>query len=105
MNAIIETGLAATFLLMAPMLLHLGALRGAEFYPQKRTGSPLMDAILYRWQKPIIVVNGVLLSLSFLLWKLTFSSFWLIPVILFVPLALLQVAALVTAKIKDVSNR
>jgi len=105
MNSPIEVGLASVFILIAPMMLHLGALRGAEFYPQKPTGKPFMDAILYRWLKPIIAVNGVLLSIAFLLWRLLGSGLWVIPIILFIPLGLLQVVALITAKARDVSKR
>lgn len=105
MSSTIETVLAAVFLLMAPLLLHLGALRGAEFYPEKPTGVVVVDAVLYRWLKPIIMMNGVLLSLAFLLWKLHDSELWAIPLILFIPLVILQATALVIAMIKDVSNR
>ena len=105
MSSPVETVLASILILMAPMLLHLGALRGADFYPQKPTGKPLMDAISYRWLKPIIAVNGVLLSSAFLLWRLFASGWWVIPIVLFIPLAFLQVAALITAKVKDIAKR
>ncbi|MEI6486999.1 MAG: hypothetical protein WCO11_12150 [Sphingomonadales bacterium] len=104
MSSNIELAFSAIFILMAPLLLHLGALRGADFYPQEPTGKPFVDAILYKWLKPIIFTNGVLLSLAFLFWRLLDARLWTVPLIFVIPLTLLQSVALIISKFKDIKK-
>lgn len=94
MSFFIETILAAFFLLVAPWMLHLGAIRGAPFYPDNLFGNRRLQSFTLRWLRTIIFANGVLLSLAFLLWTFGTRLFW-IPGILGIPGILFQIIVIV----------
>lgn len=101
MTPILETLLGCFFVLIAPLMLHLGALRGAEFYPDRAAKSDRANAIMFRWIKPAICLNGALLAMGFALWRLADGSLWILPVAVSMPTLAFQVTFLAIAVFQD----
>jgi hypothetical protein len=92
---------ALIFPFIFPMMLHLGLLRGDDFYPRRVTGNPKIDGWLKKYILIIIFLNSVLLCAAAALWKLLDSHFWFIPLLIGVPFFVTQLFFIGATKVNS----
>ena len=92
---------ALIFPLIFPMMLHLGLLRGDDFYPRKVIGNPKIDGWLKKYILGIIFLNSILLCAAAALWKLLDSPFWFVPLLIGAPFFATQLIFIGATKVNS----
>ncbi len=105
MNPFLETLLLCLLVSIMPLLIHLGALRGAKFYPKRIAKDPCTNAFVFRWIWPVIFMNGLLVAITVALFYLVDGYLWTIPLIISFPTLIFQTAFLTITKYRDTLGR
>ena len=85
----------AVFLFVLPFFFHMGLLTAASLYPERRSGTYLLDLIVFRLIVTLFIINGVLLSSAHVLKSMGHPSAALWVIVLGLPTFVAQLVAAV----------
>ncbi len=103
-SSVIDTALIAFFLAVTPLMLHASSLRGMPLQPKLRMQNAALQFV-YRHVLWITVLNGILLALTYVLWRTMARDYWIIVLTAGAPSFLSQLVVLVIAMYLNTSRQ